>query len=78
VEGTRIAQITIKYRFEFTRKSIISDLNKYTGDINAIDLIASTKINSCLRKENKNWYVSTFLSAMKEWRGFTSFAGKGN
>jgi hypothetical protein len=38
-EVTRIAQVTIDNICDFTRKSI-SDLEKYTGYIHAIDLIA--------------------------------------
>jgi hypothetical protein len=52
-EETTIAQITINNLCDFTRKSIISGLDKYTGDINAIDFIASTYINTYLIRENK-------------------------
>ena len=47
-EVTRIAQITINNLCDFTRKSIISDLDNFRKDIKAIDFIASININSYL------------------------------
>jgi hypothetical protein len=52
-EVTRISQIKINNFSSFTRKSLIRGLDRYTGDINAIDFIASTDMYSHLIRENK-------------------------
>jgi hypothetical protein len=43
-EVTKVAQITINSLCDFTRSSIVDNLKKYTGDANAVNFIAATKI----------------------------------
>ena len=50
---TRMAQITINNICDYTRKSILSDPEKHSGNIIVTNLIASTDIKSYLLRENK-------------------------
>ena len=65
-EVTRIAQITINNLCDFTRKSIISDLDNFRKDIKAIDFIASTNINSYLLRENKKLVQCVYIPLRNE------------
>jgi hypothetical protein len=49
-EVTRVPQITINNLCDYTRSKIV---NKYTGDVNAVNFIAATKINTYLLRENR-------------------------
>ena len=54
-EVTGTVESTIDNLCDFTRKLIIGNRDSYTGDINAMNFTALTKIITCLLKEiNKN------------------------
>ena len=52
-EVTKVAQITINNLCDFNRKIIISKRENYSGDVNTINYIASTKINTFLLRAKK-------------------------
>jgi hypothetical protein len=52
-EVTRIAQVTINSLCDYTRNTIVNNLDPYTGDLNAVNFIAATKINTYLLRENR-------------------------
>jgi hypothetical protein len=51
---------------DFTRKSIIIDIDKFRGDIKAIDFIASTNIISYLVRENKKLVQCVYIPLRNE------------
>jgi hypothetical protein len=51
-EVTRVAQITINSLCDYTRNIVVNNLDKYTGDVNAVNFIAATKINTYLLRKN--------------------------
>jgi hypothetical protein len=53
VEITKIAQITINNICDFTRSTIVNILDKYIGDVNAVNFIAATKINTYLQRKSR-------------------------
>ena len=65
-EVTRIAQITINNLCDYTRKVIISNYEQYTGDINAVNYISSTKIDSFLLRENKKLVHCVYIPLRNE------------
>ncbi len=45
-EVTRVAQITINNLCDYTRNTIVYNLDKYMGEVNAVNFIAATKIKT--------------------------------
>ncbi len=54
-EVMRVAQITINNLCDFIRGTIAGNLEKYMGDVNVVNFIAATKINSYLLRKIRNW-----------------------
>jgi hypothetical protein len=53
-EVTRVAQITINSLCDYTRSKILNNMDKYTDDVNAVNFIAATKINTYLLRKKRN------------------------
>jgi hypothetical protein len=65
-EVTRVAQITINSLCDYTRSTIVNNLDKYTGDVNAVNFIASTKINTYLLRERKKLVHCVYIPLRNE------------
>ena len=60
-EVTRVAQITINNLCDYTRNTIIDSVDKYIGDINAVNFIAATKINTYLLRKNRKLVQCVYI-----------------
>jgi hypothetical protein len=65
-EVTRIAQITINCLCDYTRNTKVSSLDKYTGDVNAVNFIASTKINTYLLRKHRKLVHCVYIPLRNE------------
>ena len=65
-EVTKIAQITINNLCDYTRKIIIGNSDKYSGDIRAVNFIASTKVDTFLLRENKKLVHCVYIPLRNE------------
>jgi hypothetical protein len=65
-EVTRIAQIAINNLCDFTRSSITNNLDKYINDINAVNFITATRINTYLLRQNKKLVHCVYIPLRNE------------
>jgi hypothetical protein len=65
-EVTGLAQLTINSLCDYTRSTIISNLDKYMGDINAVNYIASTKINTYLLRKHRKLVHCVYIPLRNE------------
>jgi hypothetical protein len=65
-EVTRIAQLTINNLCDYTRGTIVNNLDKYTIDVNAINFIASTKVNTYLLRNSKKLAHCVYIPLRNE------------
>jgi hypothetical protein len=65
-EVTRIAQITINSLCDYTRSTLVNNLDKYTGDVNAVNFIAATKINTYLLRKNRKLVHCVYVPLRNE------------
>jgi hypothetical protein len=65
-EVTRVAQITINSLCDYTRSTIVNNLDKFTGDVNAVNFIAATKINTYLLRKNKKLVHCVYIPLRNE------------
>jgi hypothetical protein len=65
-EVTRIAQITINSICDYTRSTIVSNLDKYMRDVNAVNFIASTKINTYLLRKHRKLVHCIYIPLRNE------------
>jgi hypothetical protein len=69
-EVTRVAQITINILCDYTRSTILNNLYIYSRDVNAVNFIASTKINTYLLRKNKKLAHYVFIPLRNEGMEF--------
>ncbi len=69
-EVTRVAQITINNLCDYTRSTITNNLDKYTNDINAVNFIAATRINTYLLRKNKKLVHCVYIPLRNEGMDF--------
>ena len=69
-EVTRVAQITINNLCDYTRRTISNNLDKYTGDVNAVNFIAATKINTYLLRKNRKLVHCVYIPLRNEGMEF--------
>ena len=65
-EVTRVAQITINSLCDYTRCTIVNNLDKYIGDVNAVNFIAATKINTYLLRKNRKLAHCVYIPLRNE------------
>ena len=61
-----MAQLTINNLCDYTRGTIGNSLDKYTGDVNAVNFIASTRINTYLLRKNKKFVHCVYIPLRNE------------
>ena len=69
-EITRVAQVTINNLCDYTRSTVVNDLDKYTGDVNAVNFISSTKINTYLLRKNRKLVHCVYIPLRNEGMEF--------
>jgi hypothetical protein len=65
-EITKIAQLTINNLCDFTRRTILSNLDKYKREAHSVNFMASTKINTFLLRENKKLVHCIYIPLRNE------------
>jgi hypothetical protein len=65
-EVTRVAQITINSLCDYTRSTIVNNMEKYRGDLNAVNFIAATKINTYLLRKNRKLVHCVYIPLRNE------------
>jgi hypothetical protein len=69
-EVTRVAQIMINNLCDYTRSTTVNNLDKYTGDINAVNSIAATKINKCWLRTKRKLFHCVYIPLGNEGMKF--------
>ena len=65
-EVTKVAQTTINSICDYTRATIVNNLDKYIGDVNAVNFIAATKINTYLLRKSRKLVHCIFIPLRNE------------